>query len=298
MTVTRRRFGLRLFIVGPLAIGSLMPSQAAAAPQESPAAQQGDIQSAEVDNNGEDFTRPQSLFQLRYLYQTAPGSGSEPGTTRQVTTETLYLREDHRFDFAPQWTLALRGDLPMVTKNPITSNNPSGDDQFGVGDVDFQAAVVHAFDARWAAGIGARLVAPTGGDEFGTGRWQILSGFAVRSMLPEISAGSYFVPQVRYDVSFAGDPSTKNISNLQFAPTLNIGLPDHWFVTFYPSTDIRVNYGDPITGQTGPLFLPFDVLIGRTVFTDVVMSLEISVPIIKDYPVYDFKTVMRLNASF
>ena len=279
-------------------IGLLVPSQVGAAPQGLSAAQQDAGEPAAVDNNGEDFTRPQSLFQLRYLYQTAPGAGSEPGTTRQVTTETTYLREDHRFDFAPQWTLAVRGDLPMVTKNPITSTNPSGDYQFGVGDMDFQAALIRAFDARWAAGVGARLVAPTGGDEFGTGRWQILSGFAVRSMLPEISAGSYFVPQVRYDVGFAGDTKTKNINNLQFAPTLNIGLPEHWFLTFYPSTDIRVNYGDPITGQTGSLFLPFDVLIGRTVFAGVVMSLEISVPIIKDYPVYDFKTQMRLNASF
>jgi hypothetical protein len=269
-----------------------------AAPAEMPVAEEGQKASAEVENNGEDFTRPQSLLQLRYQYQTAPGSGGGPGTTREVTTDTVYLREDHRFDFAPQWTLALRGDLPMVTKNPITSGNPSGDYQFGVGDLDFQTAVIHALDPRWAVGLGTRLIAPTGGDEFGTGKWQILSGFAVRSMLPEISAGSYFVPQIRYDASFAGDAAAKKISNLQFMPTLNIGLPEHWFFTLYPSADIRINYGDPITGQTGSLFLPLDILIGRTVMTGVVMSLEIGVPIIKDYPVYDFKTVMRINASF
>ena len=40
-----------------------------------------------VENNGEDFTRPQTLFQLRYLYQTAPGSGSVPGAIRTVTTD-------------------------------------------------------------------------------------------------------------------------------------------------------------------------------------------------------------------
>ena len=42
----------------------------------------------------------------------------------------------------------------------------------------------------------------------------------------------------------------------------NIGLPDRRFLTFYPSPDIRINYGDPITGQTGRLFLPFDVRVG------------------------------------
>jgi hypothetical protein len=113
-----------------------------------------------------------------------------------------------------------------------------------------------------------------------------------------VSPGSYFEPSVRYEVSLAGDPSKKNISNLQFAPTLNLSLPDHWFVTFYPSEDIRVNYGDPVTGQTGRLFLPFDFMLGRKLTQNLVLSLEVSVPIIKDYPVYDFKTEVRVNMLF
>jgi hypothetical protein len=153
-------------------------------------------------------------------------------------------------------------------------------------------------DARWTAGFGARLTAPTGGDTLGSGKWQIMPGAAVRYALFEVSPGSYFEPFVRYEVSFAGDPSKKNISNLQFAPTLNLSLPDHWFFTFYPSEDIRVNYGDPVTGQTGRLFLPFDFMVGRKLTQDLVLSLEVSVPIIKDYPVYDFKTEVRLNMLF
>src|SRR5262249_39066281 len=34
------------------------------------------------------------------------------------------------------------------------------------------------------------------------------------------------------------------------------------FFALYPSADIRVNYGDPVTGQTGRLFLPFDFSVG------------------------------------
>ena len=167
-----------------------------------------------------------------------------------------------------------------------------------MGDADFQAALVHEFNARWTAGFGTRLIAPTGGDTLGSGKWQIMPGAAVRYALLEVSPGSYFEPFVRYEVSFAGDPSKKNISNLQFAPTLNLSLPDHWFVTFYPSEDIRVNYGDPVTGQTGRLFLPFDFMVGRKLTQKLVLSLEVSVPIIKDYPVYDFKTEVRLNVLF
>jgi hypothetical protein len=39
-----------------------------------------------------------------------------------------------------------------------------------------------------------------------------------RTMLPKLSAGSYFQGVVRYDLSFAGDPTKKNISNLQLWP--------------------------------------------------------------------------------
>jgi len=52
---------------------------------------------------------------------------------------------------------------------------------------------------------------------------------------------SYFVPAVRYAMSFAGDPSARRISEPQIAPTLNIDLPGRWFLTLYPSYDIRIN---------------------------------------------------------
>jgi hypothetical protein len=276
------------------AAGFLATTHAAAPQQISPASQS----ETDAENNGQDFTRPQSLFQLRYNYSTAPGSGSTKDTTHQVTTDTVTLRADQRIDLSPQWVLVLRADLPTVAKNPITSDNPAGDFLYGIGDADVQAALIRTFDARWAAGGGVRIIAPTGSANIGSGKWQSLSGVGVRYMLPEISEGSYFVPQVRYDVSFAGDPSKKNISNLQFMPTLNVALPNHWFVTLYPSADIRINYGDPVTGQTGRLFLPFDFLIGRTVSPGVVMSLELGLPIVKDYPVYNYKTLARLNVKF
>ena len=253
----------------------------------------------ESDNTGNDLFRPPAnLFQMMDEYKTAPGSGSAPGSTRDVTTETLNLRMDHSLDLAPLWILALRADLPLVAKNPITSDNPDGGYVGGVGDVDVQAIIIHNLDARWAVGFGARLITPTGGDTLGSGKWQVMPAAGFRYALWEISPSSYFEPVVRYDVSVAGDPTKKNISNLQFGPTLNIGLPDRWFLTFYPSPDIRINYGDPITGQTGRLFLPFDVRVGRKLSDNIALSFELGVPIIKDYPVYNLKTQVRLNVTY
>ena len=250
------------------------------------------------DNTGQDFTSPQNLFQLRYQYKTAPGTGSLKGSIRTVTTDTLYLRSDFAFDLGSPWKVVFRTDLPFVAKNPISSDHPSGDYLYGVGDADFQAALIEQINQQWAAGGGLRIIAPTGPDNITSGKWQMMPIIGARTMLPELSAGSYFQGVVRYDLSFAGDPTKKNISNLQLWPMLNIGLPDHWFFILYPSADIRVNYGDPVTGQTGRLFLPFDFSVGRSLTKNFTVSLEVGVPIIKDYPVYDFKTTTRLNMKF
>ncbi|WP_212110295.1 transporter [Bradyrhizobium japonicum] len=245
------------------------------------------------DRSGLDFFRPPpNLFQFQYEYRTAPGS------TRDVTTQTLNLRYDHAFYLTPTWTVVTRTDLPLLGRNTINSSNPNGNYIYGLGDADIQAAVIHDLDKRWAVGFGARLITPTGEDPLGSGKWRIMPIVGFRVALPEISKSSYFEPIFRYDVSVAGDLTRRNISNLQFGPALNIGLPDRWFVTFYPSQDIRINFGDPVAGQTGRLFLPLDVRAGKKLSDNVAASLEIGVPIIKDYPVYNFKSQFRLNITW
>jgi hypothetical protein len=250
-------------------------------------------------NTGDDFFRPPAnLFQMMEQYKTAPGSGSTKGSIVDVTTETLNLRYDHAVDLAPMWIMALRSDLPLLAQTPITSTNPDGDYLYGVGDADVQAAIIHNLSQRFAIGFGARLITPTGDENLGSGKWQIMPIVGARYGLWEINSASYFEPIIRYDVSFAGDPTKRNISNLQFAPTLNLGLPDRWFISFFPSADIRINLGDPVTGQAGRLFLPFDFRIGRNLSDDAALSFELGVPIIKDYPVYNIKTQVRLNFTY
>src|SRR5262249_17568287 len=172
-----------------------------------------------------------------------------------------------------------RTDLPFVAKDPISSDDPSGDYLYGVGDTDFQAALIEQINQQWAAGGGLRIIAPTGPDNITSGKWQMMPIVGARTMLPELSAGSYFQGVVRYDLSFAGDSTKKNISNLQLWPVLNISLPDHWFFILYPSADIRVNYGDTVTGQTGRLFLPFDFSVGRSLTKNFTVSLEVGSPV-------------------
>jgi len=132
-----------------LALDHAEAQQGPEAPQ-GPSVSQNAISSAAAENNGQDFTRPQNLLQLRYIYQTAPGSGSAPGTIRTVTTDRAVLRSDVKIDVAPQWTLALRGDLPLLERNPITASNPRGEFVGGLSDTDLQAALIKTVNPRWA----------------------------------------------------------------------------------------------------------------------------------------------------
>jgi hypothetical protein len=289
----RRRFAFKDLALGLIVTAFGCGSAISANAQQSPPSSL-----PAVDNDGQDFTRPQNLFQIRNLYQTAPANGSVPGTFRTVTTDMTILRADGVIALAPQWSIALRGDLPFIVRDPLSADNPTGQYVSGLGDADVQAALIRQFNSRWAAGAGLRFVAPTGAEDITSGKWRALPVLGARYSLPEWSTGSYAEALLRYDVSFAGDPSRRNVSNLQLAPMLNVNLPDHWFFTLYPNTEIRINYGDPIPGQTGRLFLPADFMVGRNVLEDVTLSLEVSVPVIKDYPVYNFRTVTRLNMKF
>jgi len=260
----------------------------------SPAAAETTAQNLASESGAPDFFRPPpNMFQMMYGERTAPGSSDT-----RTTTETFNLRYDHAFDVPSGWILATRSDLPLLARNPLSSANPDGNFQTGIGDANIQAALIHDIGERWAFGFGMRLIMPTGDDVLGSGRWQLMPIVGARYALPEISASSYFEPLLRYDVSVAGDPTRRNISNLQLAPMLNIGLPDRWSITFYPSTDIRINYGDPVTGQTGRWFVPFNVRVSKKLTNEIAMSLELGVPIIKEYPVYDFKTQLRFNVTY
>jgi Putative MetA-pathway of phenol degradation len=266
------------------AAGQVVQDQPAA-PQDQPPAPEGDILSVK------------SLFQLFFGVKTAPGSGPN-GSIRTVTTDTFKLRADRIISLSPDWQLALRGDLPFLAKNPLNSGNPNADYLYGVGDADVQAALIHDIDARWKAGFGARLIMPTGDDNLGSGKWQVMPIVGARYSMPEVGYGMYFEPLLRYEVSFAGDPSRKSINNLQFAPEVNFSLPDGWFFALYPEPDIRWNFGPPATGQTGRLFLPFDGRVGRKFTKTLTVSLEVGVPIVNQYPVYDFKTELRVDMKF
>jgi hypothetical protein len=243
-------------------------------------------------NNGFDVTRPQSSLEVRGLDQTSSND------TSKTNKAELLLRVESKIPLDVAWRLGVLAQVPLVQKTTTDFEPQSVEHEFGLGDAVFQAFVAHDINERWAFGVGARVSAQTGADSLGSGEWQVMPGLGVRYMLFELGPDSYFVPTMRYAVSVPGNPGARRISEPQIAPTLNIDLPGPFFITFYPSHDIRINFGAPISGQTGRLFLPFDALIGARLTDKMQLSLEGSVPIVKDYPVYNFKTEARLRIVF
>ena len=240
---------------------------------------------AEAVTDGEDPTRPLTRFDFRYEYEALSGNRDEHIFTPRV---------DHRLVLGHGWQLASRLDMPFVYTDVSSADNPNGAWTLGTGDLLVQGLMVKHFDQWHAAALGARFEFPTASqDQFGTGRYQLEPTVAYRYSLHDFSPGSFVAGLIRYAFDYAGDAGRPHISVLQLQPQVNINLPQSWFVTLYPSPDIRINFLDH-----DKLFLPLDVMVGKLVTPTLITALEVSAPIVKDYDLYNFKLEVRIGVFF
>lgn len=244
------------------------------------------VQQIETANyNGRDFTRPENSVEGRVQFRESDGDQS------RTDREMLRLRYSTKIPLDHGWKIGAYAEVPYSIKQIEDTSSDTTKNLNGLDDVAIQAALIKTMNARWAYGFGVRIVAPSGADNIGANEWQFQPGAGVRVSFSGFGGDSYFVPVLRYSISDGGG---RRISEPQLAPTLNLGFSDRWFVTFYPSNDIRVNFGERISGQTGRIFLPFDIAAGKKISDTMAASLEVSTPIVDDYPVYRFKSELRL----
>jgi hypothetical protein len=223
-------------------------------------------------NNGEDVTRPLNRFDLRGRYERLPDEGGlDP--EKWVTT----LRTDLWTGLGQGWKLYGRADLPFVYSNDVTSSfNPNGHAKFGAGDLLTEVAIIPPPPTpRIGYGFGLRAVWPTAGrNEAGKGKYQIGPVVGLRYSLPEISAGSFFLTEVRYQNSVSSRNQNKgrpDINQLNIQPKLNVSLPSAWSLTFFASENIQINFADG-----DKLFVPFDLMVGKKLGENVIVSVEYS----------------------
>jgi hypothetical protein len=175
------------------------------------------------NDSGDDPTHPLGKIELLDRFTTAPGPGAAEGTTKRVDTNTPFARIETPFRIAPQWELAFRVEIPVVWTNPVTPQNPSGQVITGFGNVLTQTWLIYEINPRWAVAAGAQVIAPTATNGVASDAWEEVTGAVVRVMLPELSEGSYFAPQVRYGVDFGGNDEGPLLRQLRHAD------PQHQF---------------------------------------------------------------------
>jgi Putative MetA-pathway of phenol degradation len=161
---------------------------------ESPDAGAGEAQPPESlrQNNGFDLTRPQTAFEVRGIDR-----GSSNDTSKTNRARAL-LRIESKIPLNADWRLGLLAQVPLVGKTTTNFNPPSVTHVFGLGDANFEGAVAHDLNDRWAFGIGARVSAQTGTDSLGNREWLTEPRLGVRYMLFELGPDSYFAPSMRW----------------------------------------------------------------------------------------------------
>jgi hypothetical protein len=229
----------------------------------------------------ESIVKPLHRFDVHLDYQRLKGNADQWTTT---------LRYERPYDLGDRWKLAFRADVLL----PVNNDNALGEFRGGVGDLLLQATLSQKFQGDNGYGFAMRMIAPTASsEEFGGGRWRLLPTAGVQFGLPGISEGSYFQPVVRYQFDVGGDSSRRHFSDVQLAPTVNMALDRDWYVTLFPSTDIRYNF------IQREWFVPFNVEVGRQWSRNIVTSLELGVPVYREEnPVYLFKLEGRLTVLF
>ena len=235
-------------------------------------------------NNGQDITRPLARFDTSYQYQTLQGNRTENFFT---------LRTDRPFVINDRWWIGTRVDLPCILTNKKTALDPEGPFKFGLGDVLTQFLLIRFFDERWAAAAGNQFIFPTAHtSQMGDGKYQLVPTAGVRRMLPELSNGSFTAFLVRYAVDYAGSSKRSRISTLELAPMFNWNLPREWFVNAFPSTDFQINLADK-----GHVFIPFDIMIGKTIPNKAIFSVEAAFPMYYSGEPENFYTFYRFRVE-
>jgi hypothetical protein len=195
--------------------------------------------------------------------------------------------------------VAARADLPMFYTQTRNSDNPDGHFHFGMGDVLLQTLFIKTESADFAWALGAQAIFPTATEDgMGGGKYRLVPTVGVRWNTPALGRGSWIALVGRYDFDVAGKDNRSHFSELQFSPIVNLPLAQGWFLNLFPSTDIRYNLRDERPGDKGKWFVPLNFMLGKMVNKSTVVSLEVGVPIVDDYQVYDFKVEARIGFFF
>ncbi len=244
----------------------------------------GAQQTAGEVNTGQDFTKPLTRLDLRLKYQEIEGG--------EFHNTVATARADVPFTLGGGWQLSLRVDVPYGWSNVPSSDNPDAEARNGLTDTLVQGLLIAPAGGRWAYGFGAQVIFPTASeDSMGAGKYQLVPSLGVKYDLGKWSRGAWCAALVRqaFDVA-SKDDDRPYVNQTYVQPIVNLMLPRLWFLTFAP--EARYDW------RTERWFVPFDLLVGKMVTANLVVSLEYKNAIVDDLPLYSQEVEARIGFLF
>lgn len=221
--------------------------------------------------------RPETRFDFRVRFQEED---------EDIDSVTTIFRFDSTFPYPGGRSLATRFDIPLV----LTGTEPSDTSEsavFGLGNLLLQGIHYQPISPEWDVGPGVRLLPPTATSaETGDLNWRVAPMLAATARPKEWREGDFFNIKLFYLTSLGGGPVTRQWA---IQPTLNLNLPANWVFIFEP--DVRVNYAD---GDNGAVFFPSGITFGRYINRDTLIALKTDIPLIDNYPRYDWRLELRI----
>jgi hypothetical protein len=236
-------------------------------------------------NNGQNIVKPLTRLDLRMKYET--GVDKQNGNAAIAT-----VRMDKVIEFQDEWELAFRLDVPYWWYRCTSHSQDNCYDSNDMGDTLLQILVVPPAFGSWIVAFGSKFLFPTAGDnlEVGDAKYQVMPTFAFGYDIAEWRSGSFWGLLVRHAFDVAGYASAPHINRTYIQPTLNVMLPEEWFITFSP----ELCYDWEVPGW----FIPFDVTFGKMVTKNTVVTLEYEVALMRQYKEYRQLVEFRIGFFF
>lgn len=236
-----------------------------------------------------------------YKYQTF--NAHDTASTITARLDNLWSKSD--------WTAFLRFELPFIflqflgeelfqfddsgLADEIPFANVSSPTQkkvqkTGLGDLLVQFLWTFPPIQKWSFELGPEVVFPTATEpDLGTGCYLFRPVFTINYDLQNWSPGSWASFLTKYQFA-VGDEDPSRLSVLYLEPSLNIGLPAHYF--FNIASEMQWS------ASLNRWFIPLALLLGRTLHEKMITTIEYQVGLLRDYPVMSQKVEVSLGWIF
>lgn len=255
------------------------------------------------ENDGQDPTRPLTRFDIRTLYTDGIILPDQPDANQTV----VLGRIDKPIPLESGWVFYWRTDVPLVSNDVPSADNPDRDREWGMGNW-FNQFIMIAPGKKYPLGIqtfgiGGQIKLDTASqDQFGNGRHSLVPLLAWKWQFENWA----LIPVFKYEKAFGDEPAgqDKEIENFQFKPIVNVTLPNKWFLSFWDSTDWVLEKNDG--PNDGDWNIPLDVMIGKRsnscggISDQCVYSFQWIEPIVEegDFELYDSAAQFRVGFFF